>query len=80
MTEPDAASSKAAGCLVTVMGFDKSDVLFRSDKVGTVQWRGSDGRIVALLVRLRPDIWGFSRKGDDDWDEVLKIYGCPDST
>ena len=83
--EPEAAEttiveSKAASGLVTVMGFDKSDVLFRSDQVGTVQWRDSSGLIVALLVRIKPDIWGFSRRGDDDWEEVLKIYGNPDAT
>lgn len=63
---------------VTVMGFDKNDVLFRSSDVGTVQWRGKTGEIVALLVRLRPDVWGFSRKGDEDWEEVLRIHGNPD--
>lgn len=63
---------------VTVMGFDKNDVLFRSSDVGTVQWRGKTGEIVALLVRLRPDVWGFSRKGDEDWEEVLKIHSNPD--
>lgn len=72
-------SQKSAPALVTVMGFDKSDVLFRSSQVGTVQWRDSSGKIVALLVRLKPDIWGFSKAGDDDWDEVLKIYGNPDA-
>ena len=76
--EPSPVSSKAAAGLVTVMGFDKNDVLFRSDQVGTVQWRDSNGEITALLVRLRPDVWGFSRSGDDDWEEVLKIYGNPD--
>ena len=60
------------------MGFNKDDVLFRSDKVGTVQWRDSDGAIVALLVRMKPDVWGFSRRGDYDWEEVLSIYGNPD--
>ena len=64
--------------VVTVMGFDKNDVLFRSSDVGTVQWRGKTGEIVAILVRLRPDVWGFSRKGDEDWEEVLKIHGNPD--
>ena len=73
-------SQRSTPALVTVMGFDKSDVLFRSNQVGTVQWRDSSGKIVALLVRLKPDIWGFSRAGDDDWDEVLKIYGTPDAT
>lgn len=73
------ASSKSKPSLVTVMGFDKSDVLFRSDSVGTVQWRDSQGNIVALLVRLRPDVWGFSRRGDDDWEENLAIYGNPDA-
>lgn len=77
---PSVAESKAPSNLVTVMGFDKKDVLFRSDKVGTVQWRDSDGRIVAMLVRLKPDIWGFSRRGDDDWEGVLRIYGNGDET
>ena len=79
ITENGAEKSKASPNLVTVMGFDKSDVMFASDKVGTVQWRDSAGEIVALLVRMKPDIWGFSKRGDDDWSEVLKIYGNPDS-
>ncbi|MBQ3342562.1 MAG: hypothetical protein IJG84_11750 [Kiritimatiellae bacterium] len=77
---PSVLESKAAPSLVTVIGFDKSDVLFRSDKVGTVQWRDSKGEIVALLVRMKPDVWGFSRRGDNDWQEVLGIYGNPDAT
>jgi hypothetical protein len=77
---PSVNASKASPSLVTVMGFDKKDVLFRSDKVGTVQWRDSRGDIVALLVRLKPDVWGFSRRGDDDWEEVLGIYGNTDAT
>lgn len=76
--EPSISSSKASGCLVTVMGFDKNDVLFRSNEVGTVQWRDSTGTIVALLIRMRPDTFAFSRNIDDDWDEVLKLYGNPD--
>lgn len=71
--------SRSSPNMVTVMGFDKNDVLFRSDSVGTVQWRDTSGEIVALLVRLRPDIWGFSKRGDDDWPEVLKMYGNPDA-
>lgn len=74
-----AAPSKSSAGLVTVMGFDKNDVLLSSDKVGTVQWRGSDGSVVALLVRMKPGMWGFSRKGDSDWEENLKIFGNSDS-
>ena len=64
--------------LVTVMGFGKDDVIFKSDDVGCVQWRDSNGEIVALLARLKPDIWGFSRRGDADWSDVLSQYGNPD--
>lgn len=77
---PSVPDSRSHPSLVTVMGFDRKDVLFRSDEVGAVQWRDSNGLIVALLVRLKPDIWGFSRRGDDDWEEVLGIYGNPDAT
>lgn len=76
----EAYRSKASPCLVTVMGFDRKDVLFRSDDVGIVQWRDSDGEIAALLVRLRPDVWGYSKRGDDDWQENLGIYGNADAT
>ena len=74
-----AEKSRAKPNMVTIMGFDRSDVLFRSDKVGTIQWRDGNGQIVALLVRMKPDIWGFSKRGDDDWSETLKIYGNPDA-
>ena len=76
--EPSPVMSRAAAGLVTVMGFDNHDVLFRSDQVGTVQWRDSTGKLVAMLVRMRPNKWGFSKIGDDDWEENLKIYGNPD--
>ena len=72
------SSSVSGSGLVTVMGFDRKDVLFRSDSVGAVQWRDSNGKIVALLVRLKPDMWGFSNRSDDDWEEVLEMYGNPD--
>ena len=78
--DTSALESRALPNLVTVMGFGKNDVLFKSDEVGTVQWRDSSGEIVALLVRLKPDIWGFSKRGDDDWQETLEIYGNPDHT
>lgn len=72
------AGSKASPCLVTVMGFSNNDVLFRSNDANIVQWRDSSGEIVALLIRLKPDIWGFSKRGDDDWNEILAIYGNKD--
>ena len=74
----DVEESRSAPNMVTVTGFDKSDVLFRSDKVGSVQWRDSEGKIVAILVRIKPDIWGFSKRGDEDWTQVLGIYGSRD--
>lgn len=64
--------------LVTVMGFDRKDVLFKSDSVGAVQWRDSNGDIVAILIRLKPDIWGFSMRGDDDFEQILEKYGSED--
>jgi len=76
--EISAGESTAEANLVTVMGFDKKDVLFRSDQVGCVQWRDSSGEIVALLIRIKPDIWGFSRRGEEDWPQVLERYGSPD--
>ena len=79
-SDPSPMASKAAPGLVTVMGFDNKDVMFRSDSVGCVQWRDSSGEIVALLIRLRKDIWGFSHRGEDDWPEILEMYGNPDAT
>ena len=66
---------KRGGCSITVMGFDGKDVLFETDDAGSVLWRDSSGEPAALLARIKSEIWGFSRKGDPDWDEVLKIYG-----
>lgn len=60
---------------VTVMGFDKNEVLLQSSKANVVQVRGSDGRISAMLVRLRPNIWGFCKSGDPDWNQMLALYG-----
>lgn len=64
--------------LVTVMGFDREDVLFRSNDVGTIQWRDSKGVVVAMLIRIKPDVWGFSCRGDDDWDQMFEKYGSPE--
>jgi len=72
------ASSESVPCTVTVMGFDKGDVLFRSENANVIQVRNRDGIISAMLIRLKGDIWGFSKKGDDDWNEVLSIYGNED--
>jgi hypothetical protein len=77
-TFPEEEKPNLSG-LVTVTGFDSHDVLFRSNDVGTVQWRDSNGEVVALLVRLKPDIWGFSRRGDEDWEQVLERYGSQDT-
>ncbi len=77
-TTAEVVESVSMPSLVTVMGFDKHDVLFRSDEVGCVQWRDSNGKIVALLARIKPHIWGFSKHCDADWNEVIAQYGNPD--
>jgi hypothetical protein len=64
--------------LVTVMGFDNKDVLFRSNSVGAIQWRNSNGEVVAMLVKMKPDVWGFSCSGDDDWPQMFEMYGRPE--
>ena len=64
--------------LVTVIGFDRNDVLFRSNNVGAIQWRDSKGEVVAMLIRLKPDVWGFSCRGDDDWAEMFDKHGSPE--
>lgn len=73
-----AVSSISSPNMVTVLGFDRKDVLFRSQDVGSVQWRGPGGELAAMLVRLKPGVWGFAKSGDDDWDEVVGLYGNPD--
>lgn len=75
-SEPLAAHLPSDANAVKVMGFDRNDILFISSSVGTVQWHDSAGRPVAMLVRLKPDIWGFSKLGDEDWPQVLDQYGC----
>lgn len=84
---PNAAPDKGADIheatpdpsnLVTVMGFDRKDVLFRSNGVGSIQWRDSNGEVVAMLIRIRPDVWGFSCRGDDDWPQMFEKYGSPE--
>lgn len=73
---PDPASFRNR---VAAFGFDKNDVLFSSSGVGCVQWRDENGEILALLVSLKPNVWGFSKRGDDDWQQVLGQYGNPDA-
>lgn len=70
--------SRALPNTVTVTGFDREDVLFRGNNVGCVQWRDVNGEILGLLIQIKPNIWGFSRRGDPDWPQVLEQYGNPD--
>lgn len=72
------SASRSSPELVTVMGFGKNDVLFRSDKANSIQVRDGAGAIVCMLIRIKPGIWGFSKRGDRDWTEVLGIYGNDD--
>ena len=74
----EVSASRSSPELVTVMGFGKNDVLFRSDKANSIQVRDGTGAIVCMLVRVRPGIWGFSKRGDPDWTEILGIYGNED--
>lgn len=74
----DISASRSSPELVTIMGFGKNDVLFRSDKANTIQVRDGNGAIVCMLIRVKPGIWGFSKRGDPDWIENLGIYGNND--
>jgi len=72
-TVPEKAPPSAEGG-VMVLGLGPSDVLLDSPDASAVIVRGRDGEPSAILARLRKDIWGFSKRGDDDWDEVVSIY------
>ena len=74
-----AETSRSTPGMVTVMGFDRNEVLLRSDKVNVIQVRGPSGEITAMLIRLKPNIWGFSKSGDEDWSQVLALYGNEDA-
>ena len=64
--------------LVTITGFDKTDVLFRSDGVGLIQIRDADGDLVALFIRKNRLLWLFCARGDPDWDETVRLFANPD--
>lgn len=74
----EVAASVATPEMVTVMGFGKDDVLFRTSNANVIQVRDGNGNIAVMLVRLKPGIWGFSRRGDPDWEENLGLYGNED--
>ena len=63
---------------VTVTGFSREEVLFRSDKANAIQIRDDNGYIFALFVQIKKGAWGFSTRGDPDWEENLKLYGNND--
>lgn len=71
-------SSHSQPDLVTVLGFGKDDVLFRTTKANVIQLRDGGGAISAMLVRMKPGVWGFTRRGDPDWLENLGLYGNSD--
>ena len=70
---PEKAPPSAEGG-VMVLGLGPYDVLLDSPDASAVIVRGRDGEPSAILARLSRDIWGFSKRGDDDWDEVVSIY------
>lgn len=72
------AEHKSKPDMVTVTGFNYDDVLFRSDKVGCVQWRDGNGKLIALLLHVKPGVWGFSRAGDEDWPHMLALHASND--
>lgn len=67
-----------ASCTVTVVGFDRNDVLFTSDKANVVKIKNKNGDLSVIIAKINGEIWGYSRRGDPDWNEVVSIYGSDD--
>lgn len=65
--------------LMTVTGFDKNDVLFRSNTAKVLQWRDGDGDLIAMLIRINKRFWGLCMNGDDDWQQMVELYAHDDS-
>lgn len=59
---------------ITIFGYGGNDVLYHSNQARIALWRDSAGSPIAMLVRLKPSIWGFSKRGDPDWEENIKAY------
>lgn len=70
-------SNPLAG-LMTVTGFDKNDVLFRSNAAKVLQWRDGDGDLIAMLIRINSKLWGLCMNGDDDWEQMVRLYAHDD--
>lgn len=57
--------------LMTITGFDKDDVIFRTRSAKVLQWRDADGELMAMLIRINSKLWGLCMRGDDDWDQMV---------
>ncbi len=60
---------KALGGLVSVYGRGVSKPLLASKDARLVQIRDADGELSAIIFRLTGALWGFSARGDSDWDD-----------
>ena len=67
-----------ANTVTVIGGGGKDDVLFSTDQAKFVKWNDAEGRTVAMLIRINRDFWGLSLRGDDDWDEMVRLYGLSD--
>ena len=62
--------------LMVVTGFGgRDDVLLETRDARCLQWHDENGELMAMLIRVNKKLWGLCLRGDDDWAEMVKLYG-----
>lgn len=65
--------------LVSVYGEGLGAPQLMSNDVRLIQIRDGEGELVAMFFRLTDVLWGFSTKGEPDWEDHKKALEIDDS-
>lgn len=65
--------------LVSVYGSGISKPLLMSNDVKLIQIRDGNGELSAMFFRLSDALWGFTAKGEPDWEEHKRALEIDDS-
>ena len=58
--------------MVSVYGSGVKGPLLQSNDVRLIQIRDGEGKVQAMFFRLTDMLWGFTSRGDEDFEEHLK--------
>lgn len=65
--------------MVSVYGSGIKAPLLQSNDARLIQIRDENGDLIAMMFKLTDAIWGFTTKGDSDWEEHKRHLEIDDS-